>query len=153
MLNRRSFLTTAAIAAPTVLLMSRPAMATTPRTFSESGLAIRGTDPVAYFIQGEPTVGSAENAVEWYGATWHFASNENMETFMGNPHAYAPQYGGYCSFAMSKGSIATTVPEAWTIVDGKLYLNYSVNVRSVWSEDIPGNITLANGHWPDILNT
>ena len=71
---------------------------------------------------------------------------------MGNPHAYAPQYGGYCSFAMSKGAIATTVPEAWAIVDGKLYLNYSVNVRSVWSEDIPGNITLADGHWPDILN-
>ena len=153
MLNRRSFLTTAAIAAPTVLLMSRPAMATTPRTFSENGLAIRGADPVAYFMQGGPTVGSAENAVEWYGATWYFASSENMETFMGNPHAYAPQYGGYCSFAMSKGSIATTVPEAWTIVDGKLYLNYSVNVRSVWSEDIPGNISLANGHWPDILNT
>ena len=152
MLNRRSFLTAAAIAAPTVLLMSRPAMATTPRTFAENSLAIRGADPVAYFMQGRPTIGLAENAVEWYGATWRFASDENMEIFMGNPHAYAPQYGGYCAFAMSKGSIATTVPEAWTIVDGKLYLNYSVNVRSVWSEDIPGNITLANGHWPNILS-
>ena len=151
MLTRRSFLTVTATAAPAVMFLSRPALAATPHVFAENGLAIRGADPVAFFTENAPVLGSAEHALEWYGATWLFANTENMELFMGNPHAYAPQYGGYCSFAMSKGAIATSVPEAWTIVDNKLYLNYSVNVRSIWSEDIPGNITLADGNWPSIL--
>ena len=63
----------------------------------------------------------------------------------------APQYGGYCAYAASKGAIAMTVPEAWTIYDDKLYLNYSESVRDIWRRDIPGNILLADGNWPDIL--
>ena len=149
-MNRRALLT-AVLAAPAAALLTRPVSAAEPSVFSDAGIAIRGADPVAYFTDGAPVIGSAEHAVMWEGTTWHFASAENMEMFMGNPEAYAPQYGGYCSFAMSKGYIATSVPEAWTIHDGKLYLNYSVNVRQVWSEDIPGNIELANGFWPSIL--
>ena len=87
----------------------------------------------------------------WDGATWHFSSAANMEMFMADPRAYAPEYGGYCAFAMSKGYIATSVPEAWTIHDGKLYLNYSVSVRRTWSRDIPSNIVLADAQWPAIL--
>ena len=68
-----------------------------------------------------------------------------------DPEGYAPQSGGYCAFAMSRGYIATSVPEAWTIVDGRLYLNYSLQVREMWQRDIPGNIAQANQHWPGIL--
>ena len=151
MLNRRAFLTNAAIAAPALLLMSRPALASTPRVFAVDGLAIRGTDPVSYFTQGGPVAGSSTHEIVWGDATWRFASEENMERFMGDVHSHAPQFGGYCAFAMSRGEITTTDPHAWTIVDGKLYLNYSLPVRTVWSEDIAGNIALANGHWPNIL--
>lgn len=151
MLTRRTLLTAALAAPAAAALTLRPAMAAEPSVFSDGGIAIRGADPVAFFTQGEPVIGSPDHALMWNGTTWHFASAENMETFMGNPEAYAPQYGGYCSFAMSKGYVATSVPEAWTIHDDKLYLNYSVNVRQVWSEDIPGNIVLADGHWPTAL--
>jgi YHS domain-containing protein len=106
---------------------------------------------VAYFTQGAPVTGDAAHALMWKGAEWRFASAENMAQFESDPMAYAPQYGGYCAFAMSKGAIATTDPDAWTIHDGKLYLNYSVNVRKIWSEDIPGNVEKADGHWPGIL--
>lgn len=150
MFTRRMILT-AAVAAPAAALLTRPAMAAEPEVFSEDGIAIRGADPVAFFTQGAPVIGSADHALMWNGTTWHFASAANMEMFMANPDAYAPQYGGYCAFAMSKGYVATTVPEAWSIHDDKLYLNYSVNVRQVWSEDIPGNIVLADGNWPTAL--
>ena len=71
--------------------------------------------------------------------------------FIANPEKYAPQFGGYCAYAVSKGATATTVPEAWTIVDGKLYLNYSTDVQKLWRQDIPGNIAAANKNWPDVL--
>ncbi|MFT4743428.1 MAG: hypothetical protein ACI91Z_001403, partial [Yoonia sp.] len=87
----------------------------------------------------------------WKGAQWRFSSAGNLDIFEANPMAYAPQYGGYCAFALSKGALATTDPDAWTIYDGKLYLNYSTNVRKIWSQDIPGNIALADANWPTIL--
>jgi len=147
MLTRRSVL---GIIAATPFV-ARPAFAASPEVFAIDGIAIRGADAVAFFTQGAPVIGSADHAVMWKGAEWRFETAENMAQFEANPEAYAPQYGGYCAFAMSKGAIATTVPEAWTVHDGKLYLNYSTNVRKIWSQDIPGNIALADGHWPGVL--
>ena len=151
MITRRSLLAAATLAAPASLLFTRPAMAMEPEVFAEDGIAIRGADPVAFFTEGAPVIGSPDNALMWNGTTWHFASAENMETFMGDPEAYAPQYGGYCAFAMASGYIASTVPEAWTIHEGKLYLNYSTGVRSRWERDIPGNIMKADENWPSAL--
>ena len=150
MLTRRMLLTAAA-AAPAAAFLSRPAMAAEPSVFTEDGIAIRGADPVAFFTEGAPVQGDPANALMWEGATWHFASMENMETFLADPNAYAPQYGGYCAFALSRGSLASSVPEAWTIHEDKLYLNYSVNVRQVWLEDVPGNIAKADENWPTVL--
>ena len=151
MITRRSLLAAATLAAPAGLLFTRPAMAMEPAVFAEDGIAIRGADPVAFFTEGAPVLGSADNALMWNGTTWHFASAENMETFMGDPEAYAPQYGGYCAFAMASGYIASTVPEAWTVHEGKLYLNYSTGVRSRWERDIPGNVMKADENWPTAL--
>lgn len=150
MLTRRTFITTAA-AMPAASMIATPALAAEPQVFSAAGLAIRGADPVCYFTEGMPCAGTDEHAVMWNGATWNFVSAQTMELFMADPAAYAPQYGGYCAFAMSRGSLATSVPEAWTIEDGKLYLNYSLNVRQVWLEDVPGNIVKANAQWPTVL--
>ena len=122
-----------------------------PSIFAEDSIAIRGTDPVAYFTQGRPVEGSTEFAYEWNGATWLFSSALNRARFISDPEAYAPQYGGYCAFAASEGNLASTVPEAWTIVDGKLYLNYSLEVQQLWLRDVPGNIAKANANWPGIL--
>lgn len=147
MLNRRHVL---GLLAATPLL-ARPAFAASPQVFAVDGVAIRGTDPVTYFDQMMPVAGKADHALMWNGAQWLFASAENMAKFEANPEAFAPQYGGYCAYAMSKGAIATSDPEAWTIHDGKLYLNYSVNAHKIWSQDIPGNIALADANWPSAL--
>ncbi len=114
------------------------------------GVAIDGTDPVAYFTEGKPVEGSSDHEVEWNGTTWRFASAANKASFEADPEKYAPQYGGYCAWAVAQGYTASTDPEAWKIVDGKLYLNYSRDVQSRWEGDIPGNIVAANNNWPGI---
>ncbi|MEL6580215.1 MAG: YHS domain-containing (seleno)protein, partial [Cyanobacteria bacterium J06621_12] len=120
-------------------------------TESSSGLAIRGTDPVAYFTKGKAVAGDSEYETEWQDATWRFSSAENQELFESNPEAYAPQYGGYCAKALSEGNVVSTDPEAWSIVNDKLYLNYSPGVQKQWEQDVEGNIVLADNMWPDIL--
>lgn len=117
----------------------------------DSGLAIRGTDPVAYFTQGGPVAGSSEYIYTWNDATWQFASAENRDLFIANPDQYAPQYGGFCSWAVSQGHTASIDPNAWRIVDDKLYLNYSKGVQRTWERDVPGNISKADANWPAVL--
>lgn len=150
MFSRRQILAFGA-AAPLTSLAAIPARASADYVYNNSGVAINGYDPVAYFTQEEPVMGDMKNALKWEGATWVFASVDNEEMFMGNPRAYAPKYGGYCAYAMSKGAIAATDPEAWTIHENKLYLNFSLNVRGLWRESIEENIELANGYWPEVL--
>ena len=135
-----------------LLLIVPLAMAGKPPVFSTSDGAIRGYDPVAYFTAGEPTRGSDEFTAEWQGATYRFASAENQAKFKADPEAYAPQYGGYCAYAVSYGSTASTDPEAWKIVDGKLYLNYSKSVQKRWEKDVPGFISKADANWPRVLD-
>jgi hypothetical protein len=115
-----------------------------------SGIAIRGYDPVAYFTDQKPVKGSEQFTFAWMGATWRFATAAHRDQFAANPAQYAPQYGGYCSYAVSKGHTASIDPEAWRIVDGKLYLNYSKSVQKTWAEDVPGNIQKANQNWPGL---
>jgi YHS domain-containing protein len=114
------------------------------------GVAIEGTDPVAYFEQGEPVPGSSAFEHEWLGATWRFASAEHRDRFAAEPEKYAPQYGGYCAWAVSQGYTAKIDPAAWKIVEGKLYLNYSKDVQTQWAGDVPGNIAKADANWPKI---
>ena len=108
---------------------------------------------MAYFTVGSPTEGSSNYEYDWNGVTWRFSSAVHRAMFANNPEAYAPQYGGYCAKALSEGNMASTVPEAWAIVDGKLYLNYSLDVQQQWQGDIPGNISSADAKWPSILDT
>lgn len=114
-------------------------------------LAIEGYDPVAYFEQGAPAEGSEDHTFEWRGATWRFASAENRDLFAADPETYAPQYGGYCAYAVAKGATAKSEPDAWTIVEGKLFLNYDKNIQSRWARDISGNIADADKNWPGVI--
>lgn len=115
------------------------------------GVAIDGFDPVAYFTDGRPVEGRKEFAHDWGGATWRFASAGHRDLFAAAPEKYAPQYGGYCAWAVSNNYTADTDPQAWSIVDGRLFLNYSLEVRSKWEQDVPGNIARADRNWPKLL--
>ena len=150
-LTRRSLLL-AVLAIPVAGTILRPAVAGEREVFSNGGVAISGYDPVAYFTEGRPVKGDAAHALMWHGATWYFVNAATMEAFEMNPLAYAPQYGGYCAYAMTKGAIAPTVPEAFSVVGGRLYLNYSTEVRTIWARDIPDNIALADAHWAGVLD-
>lgn len=119
--------------------------------YAENGAAIRGYDPVAYFTDGAPVRGRSEISVMWKGVVWLFASQEHREAFEANPRAYAPQFGGYCAYAVSRGYRARTEPDAWAIVDGRLYLIRSKGVRAVWQQDARDNIARAAANWPAVL--
>jgi len=121
------------------------------KIFVKDGVALGGTDPVAYFEVGEPVQGSASHTHEWRGAQWHFANAEHRERFAETPEAYAPQYGGWCAWAAAENYAAETMPEAWNIVDGKLYLNANMQVKLRWERDIEGFIMAADANWPDIF--
>ncbi len=139
---------------PAALLLNVPAglAASDPvYTGTFSDLALSGYDPVAYFNEGKPVEGNSDFEHKWNGATWRFANQANLEAFKAKPESYAPQFGGYCAWAVSQGYTASATPEAWRIVDGKLYLNYSKGVQATWEQDVPGNIAKAQQNWPKVL--
>lgn len=117
-----------------------------------SQLAVGGYDTVAYFKAGKPVLGKAEFATEYKGATWRFSSKENLDAFKATPAAYAPQYGGYCSWAIAQNYTASGDPQVWKIVGGRLYLNYDRDVQAKWEKDIPGFIASADKNWPGALD-
>jgi YHS domain-containing protein len=118
--------------------------------YSSSSAAIGGYDPVAYFTESKPVKGSQEFSYQWKNVNWLFSSQQNLDSFTNNPEKFAPQYGGWCAFACSKGRKATTDPNAWSIVDGKLYLNNSLKVQEKWLANQKESIEQANKNWPAI---
>jgi len=149
MTTRRTFLSF--MAAAPMAMIAVPAYAAKPETYADDGIAINGYDPVAYFTESAPIEGDAAFSSDYKGATWLFASADNKALFDADPVKYAPQYGGYCAYAVSKGSTASTSPNAWTVYDGKLYLNFNRTVRGIWKNDIPGNVAKADANWPKVL--
>ena len=147
--SRRHFLYGSA--ALTLVASGTPAFAAKSQFFTSWGVAIRGADPVAYFTENRAVEGSKKYQSTYKGAEFRFASAENKALFDKDPEAYAPQYGGYCAWAISHGYTASIVPEAFTIVDGKLYLNYSLSVRRQWEADQSNRIKLADQNWPSVL--
>ncbi|OAN13319.1 YHS domain protein [Photobacterium jeanii] len=115
------------------------------------GKAIKGYDAVSYFTESAAVKGDSDFTYQWNGAKWYFSSEENRKAFVANPTKFAPQYGGYCAWAVSKGYTAKIDPHAWNIVEGKLYLNYSKSVQQTWQQDIKGNVAKADSNWPQLL--
>ena len=150
MLTRRNTLGLLAVTPAALTMLPSVAMAKEPSVF-QNPVAINATDPVGYFEQEKPIPGSAEHTINWNGADWHFASSANAAKFEADPETYAPVFGGYCAFAASRGYLAPTIPEAWTIHDGKLYLNANLRAQKLWRQDIPGNIAAGIKNWPGIL--
>lgn len=115
-----------------------------------SGVAIRGYDPVAYFEMGKAMVGKPEHEAEYRGAKFRFVSASHKQSFEANPEKFAPQYGGYCAWAVGHNYTAPVDPEAWKIVDGKLYLNYNKDVQRMWSSKQAKWITEGDKNWPGL---
>lgn len=114
-------------------------------------IAIEGYDPVAYFQQNDAVEGSKKYQHEWQGAKWNFSSAANRDLFAGNPDKYAPQYGGYCAYAVSQNTTAGIDPDQFTILDGKLYLNYNAKIQEKWQKDRDSYIKQADENWPKVL--
>lgn len=129
-----------------MLVASWPGLAE-PLNVDQGRLAIKGYDPVAYFTLNRPTPGASEFTYEWQGTRWQFVNAEHRELFAGDPRRYAPRYGGFCAGAMTRGVRADVDPEAWLIVDGRLYLNFSKEGRDRFAADADAKVRAADAHW------
>ncbi len=118
-----------------------------PICATKENVAIKGFDTVSYFVSEGAVKGNPQFEFVWKGAKWLFSSKENMEKFKQEPEKYAPQFGGYCSFAVSKGYTADGDPNAWKVVDGKLYLNYNPEVKKKWEAEQQKLIEDAEKNW------
>ena len=113
-------------------------------------VAIQGYDPVAYFSKSDAIRGSSKFPYDWGGMTWFFSTAENRDLFAASPEKYAPQFGGFCTVSVANGKHARGAGDAWTIHDGKLYLNYDKKVMATFRSDIDGWISKADGWWPTV---
>ena len=147
-LSRRAALATVFGGALALAVSGSPAIA--GNIYTEGGAAASGYDVVAYFTEGRPVEGSAAHTAEYEGAIWRFASEANRDAFEADPARYAPQYGGYCAYAVAQGSKAPTDPTAWKVVDGKLYLNYNSRIQRRWEGNQASFIVDADRNWPSL---
>lgn len=113
----------------------------------ESGIAIQGYDPVAYFLEGRPVEGSPRFTYTHSGSTYQFASAGNRDLFISDPDRYEPAYGGWCAYAMADGSYASIDPDAWVIHEGRLYLNFSHRINRRFEGAIDSYIEAADREW------
>lgn len=117
-----------------------------------SNKAVSGYDTVAYFTEGKPVKGDSKYKTKYQGANWYFSSQANLDMFVAEPEKYAPQYGGYCAWAISvNNAFASSDPKQWAIVDGKLYLNYNQDVKNKWDADRTLHISQADKNWPALI--
>lgn len=122
---------------------SNVSMATEPQ------IAIKKYDPVAYFTENKAVHGTDEYTFIYHDMVWYFSSQKNRDLFAADPQSYAPQYDGYCAWAMTESRLAHTDPEVWKIIDGKLYLNCSKAAYEKWARDIPAHIKIADRIWAE----
>ena len=149
-MNRRHLL--AAVAATLAFTAAAPSAFADEPVYTKrfSNVAVGGADAVAFFNQNAKVDGSEEFSTEYNGAVWRFSSQENLDMFVADPAAFAPQYGGYCAWAMAQGKMAPGNPKFWKVVDNKLYLNFNGDIQEKWEADIPGFITKADAQWPSV---
>lgn len=121
--------------------------------FVTNDVAIHGYDPVAYFKENKPVEGSKDYSYKWHDTEWRFKDKANLDLFKANPEKYAPQFGGFCAYGVSQGYRATTEPDAFTIVNDKLYLNYNKEVRELWTKERDERIKKGEVNWRGLQKT
>jgi len=148
----RKIILTAAVGLAALILGSVPALADGKvNTGYFGGVAIMGYDPVAYFTEGRATKGSEEFNYVWLGTPWYFASREHRELFISDPVKYAPQFGGYCTGELASDGITVNIdPDAWRIIEGKLYLLYQKGGAAYLEAHPEDWVPKAEANWPKI---
>ena len=132
----------------TLLLLGAAMLAQAGEFFEKNGIALDGYDPVGYFSDQKPVRGSTEFTAEYKGSMFHFSTASHRDQFRAAPEKFVPQFGGFCAYGAAGGYKAKIEPEAFSIIDGKLYLNYNAKVQSEWSKDTNGYIAKAEKQWP-----
>jgi len=120
---------------------------TMPVSQDEYGIAIKGYDPVAYFLKGRPVKGDPSYQFVWQDARWHFTNADYRDKFATAPERYAPQYGGFCAIGLSVDVVAGADPQVFKIIDGKLYLGYDRSALKKLEKDPAGSIRKADTNW------
>jgi len=116
-----------------------------------AGLGAKGYDVVNYFTDGKPVQGKVSYTFEYAGVKWQFVSAEHRDVFKTNPAKYVPQFGGFCSWGAANGKLFDVDPvNGWSIVDGKLYMNFNADIQKVFDKDAAGFISRANANWPKL---
>ena len=139
------------VATPT-LALAQDQQSTASINLDTQGIALHGYDPVAYFKVKKPTLGLANLTHTFDGGIYRFSNLSNLEKFKANPVKYAPQFGGFCAMGVVLEKKLDGDPQAWRVVDEKLYLNVNKDIQKKWLEDLPGNISKAGKTWPEIKN-
>jgi len=153
MTRRKHILILAAILTVGSASISAPSFAAEPAVYTSwrNNIGAGGYDVVSFF-SGVPAEGNAEFIAEYMGAEWQFATQANLDLFQTNPEAFAPQYGGYCAWALAKGKLAKGRPEYWSVEDGKLYLNFNKKIKKRWDADKANFIIQGDANWPNVLD-
>jgi hypothetical protein len=153
LLSRRAFIALSVTASTAAGLPHVLSAKPKPTVFTGlvAGVGAGGYDVVQYFDQQKPVKGNPAFMATHDGAAWHFVSAESRDKFLADPARYAPQFGGYCAWAVAEGYTAKGDPNAWSLVDGKLYLNYDASVRRTWEKNTAQNISRGNANWPKVL--
>ena len=121
-----------------------------PINKTKEGVAIKGFDVVAYFTEERPVKGSAEFEVVYEDAAFRFASGENRDRFADDPEAYIPAFGGFCALGVSNGYKDDLHPEAFSIIDGRLYFNLTPSIHEGWLRNKNSHIERAEANWPKL---
>ena len=122
---------------------------------NEEGVMLNGFDPVAYFTEGKAVEGINQISYEWQGVMWYFSNTDHLNLFVDEPEKYAPRYNGYCAWSVANNNYVPPAegdPEAWEIVDEKLYVIYDQSVRSLWLMDLENNLKRSEEQWPAKLD-
>ena len=148
---KKAIVSASAIAVALVLGCAPALAGNTVNTGYFGGVAILGYDPVAYFTEGKAMKGSEEFSYDWLGTPWHFASRKHQELFQSAPVKYAPQFGGYCAGEIAAEGITVNIdPEAWKIIDGKLYLVYNKGYDEQFAAEARDLVPKADANWPKL---
>ena len=118
----------------------------------ENGVAIQGYDPVAFVADKRPVKGNAQFQSEYRNAKYCFASAEHKAAFDKEPAKYEPQFGGYCAYGASRGKTVPIKIETWEILNGRLLLQYDLEVKSKFDKDPQGTLKKADENWPGLVD-
>ena len=117
----------------------------------KGGTGLQGYDPVAYFTDHRPVKGNPQFSSTYNGVRYNFASAEHEALFDATPAKYEPQFGGFCAYGVSRGHTVPVQVEAFSIVNGRLLLQYDLKVRDQFNEDPQGNLKSADEKWPQLV--